>query len=291
MNIILEVQGLSKKYKKSDFHLDNISFSIPSGTIIGFVGENGSGKTTTIDCILNTLIKDSGMVKLFGKEMNDESTELRQDIGVVFDENTFSEELTAKNLASVMRLAYSKWDDNLFENYLRKFNLSPKQKIKTYSRGMTMKLAIAVALSHHPKLLILDEATGGLDPIIRDEILEVFLDFVQDENHSIFLSSHITTDLEKIADYILFIHNGRLILTAKKDDLIYNYGVIRCKSAQFETLDKNDTLAYRRREHQIDVLVTDKKAMERKYKNLVIDNVSIEEIMLLLIRGNGNDKN
>jgi len=285
MSAILEVQGLMKKYKKSDFRLDNISFSLPSGAIMGLIGENGSGKTTTIGCILNTIIRDSGTVSVFGKEMKDESTEIREDIGVVFDANNFSDDLTAAKLSAVMKRVYKNWDNALFNEYLEKFNLSAKQKIKAYSRGMTMKLGIAVALSHHPKLLILDEATSGLDPIARDEILDVFLDFVQDESHSILLSSHITTDLEKIADYITFIHDGRLIMTAKKDDLIYNYGIIRCKSSQFAEIDKEDMIAYKRREHQIDVLVADKRVAEKKYKGFVIDNVSIENIMLLLVKG------
>ena len=285
MSAILEVQGLMKKYKKSDFRLDNISFSLPSGAIMGLIGENGSGKTTTIGCILNTIIRDSGTVSVFGKEMKDESTEIREDIGVVFDANNFSDDLTATKLSAVMKRVYKNWDNALFNEYLEKFNLSAKQKIKAYSRGMTMKLGIVVALSHHPKLLILDEAISGLDPIARDEILDVFLDFVQDESHSILLSSHITTDLEKIADYITFIHDGRLIMTAKKDDLIYNYGIIRCKSSQFAEIDKEDMIAYKRREHQIDVLVADKRVAEKKYKGFVIDNVSIENIMLLLVKG------
>ncbi|MCL2773050.1 MAG: ABC transporter ATP-binding protein [Oscillospiraceae bacterium] len=285
MDAILEVQGLTKKYKKSDFRLNNVSFSLPSGAIMGLIGENGSGKTTTIGCILNTLIKDGGTVKVFGKEMSDKSADIRNDIGVVFDANNFSDDLTAVKISSVMRRIYSDWDNNLFNEYLNKFNLPAKNKIKTFSRGMTMKLGIAVALSHQPKLLILDEATSGLDPIFRDEILDVFLDFVQDESHSILLSSHITTDLEKIADYITFIHNGNVLFTEKKDELIYNYGVIRCKSAQFAEIDRHDIIAYRKQDYQIDVLVADKQTAERKYRDFIIDNVSIENIMLMLIKG------
>lgn len=150
---------------------------------------------------------------------------------------------------------------------------------------MTMKLAIAVALSHHPHLLILDEATSGLDPIMRDEMLDVFLDFVQEENHSILLSSHITSDLEKVADYIAFIHNGRLILTASKDDLIYHYAVLRCKENQFQMLDHSDIISYRKRDFQIDVLVSDGKEAHKKYRDVVVDHVSIDEIMLLLVKG------
>lgn len=285
MNTILEVQGLTKKYKKSDFHLNNISFSLQSGTIMGLVGENGSGKTTTIGCILNTLIKDGGTVKLFGKEMADGSPEIRDDIGFVFDANCFSNDFTAKKLSSVMRRIYSKWDDDLYYEYLKKFNLPVTQKIKTFSKGMSVKLRIAIALSHHPRLLILDEATSGLDPIVRDDILDVFLDFVQDENNSILLSSHITSDLEKIADYITYIHNGDVILSEKKDELIYNYGVIRCKASQFAKIDPQDILAYKKRDYQIDVLISDRRAAEKKYGDFIIDNVSIEEIMLILVKG------
>jgi ABC-2 type transport system ATP-binding protein len=179
----------------------------------------------------------------------------------------------------------TKWDDALYNKKLDDFKLDRKQIIKTYSKGMTMKLAIAAALSHHPKLLILDEATSGLDPVMREEMLDVFLDFVGDENHSILLSSHITSDLEKVADYITFIHEGKIILSAKKDDLLYRYGIMRCKAEQFAKLEKDDFLAYRKREYQIDVLVSDIKMAQRKYKDIVIDAVSVDEMMLLLVKG------
>lgn len=180
---------------------------------------------------------------------------------------------------------YTKWDNALFQKYLEDFHLPVKQKIKNYSRGMTMKLAIAVALSHHPQLLILDEATSGLDPIMRDEMLDVFLEFVQEESHSILLSSHITSDLEKVADYITFIHNGKLILTASKNDLVYHYAVMRCRESQFLALDPGDIIAYRKRDFQIDVLVDNGKEAQRKYKDAVVDHVSVDEIMLLLVKG------
>ena len=182
-------------------------------------------------------------------------------------------------------LGYGSEDDSLFQKYLEDFHLPAKQKIKHYSRGMTMKLAIAAALAHHPELLILDEATSGLDPIMRDEMLDVFLEFVQEENHSILLSSHITSDLEKVADYITFIHNGKLIMTVSKNDLVYNYAVMRCKESQFLALDPKDILAYRKRDFQIDVLVSNGKEAQRKYKGVVIDHVSVDEIMLLLVKG------
>ena len=285
MENILELQKLCKSFPKSNFILDKLSFSLPYGAILGFVGENGAGKTTTIGCILNTVRKDSGMVKLFGKEMRDIDTDIREKIGVVYDGDNFPGFWTAKQLSQVMEEIYTQWDHALFQKYLEDFHLPVKQKIKHYSRGMTMKLAIAVALSHHPQLLILDEATSGLDPIMRDEMLDVFLEFVQEESHSILLSSHITSDLEKVADYITFIHNGKLIMTASKNDLVYNYAVMRCRESQFLALDPGDMIAYRKRDFQIDVLVANGKEAQRKYKGAVVDHVSVDEIMLLLVKG------
>lgn len=285
MGTILEVTDLSKRYRNSEFHLDNVSFSVPSGTIMGFVGENGAGKTTTIGCILNTLIKDSGTVQIFGKEMTDAATDIRDDIGVVYDTNPFPQNFTAGKISAGMRHIYSNWDSVLFRNYLRQFKLPEKQKIKEFSRGMTMKLAIAVALSHRPRLLVLDEATSGLDPIVRDDILDALLDFVQDENRSVLFSSHITSDLEKVADYITFIHDGNILFSEKKDVLKYSYGMMRCKASQFADMDRRDILAYRKHDYQIDVLVADKEAMARKYGGVVIDTITIEEMMLILVKG------
>lgn len=216
MNYALKLDNVCKTYEMSDFVLENVSFAVPMGSVMGFVGENGAGKTTTIGCILNTLSRNSGSIQLFGKEMQDKDTELRNEIGVVYDGDNFPNYLTARQLSNIMKGIFSKWDDALFQKYLHTFHLNEKQKIGKYSKGMTMKLAIAVALSHHPKLLILDEATSGLDPVMRDEMLDVFLEFVGSDDHSILLSSHITSDLEKIADYITFIHQGRIILTESK---------------------------------------------------------------------------
>ncbi len=285
MENILELQQICKSFPKSNFILDKLSFSLPYGAILGFVGENGAGKTTTIGCILNTVRKDSGMVKLFGKEMRDVDTDIREKIGVVYDGDNFPGFWTAKQLAQVMEGIYTQWDNALFQKYLEDFHLPVNQKIKNYSRGMAMKLAIAVALSHHPQLLILDEATSGLDPIMRDEMLDVFLEFVQEESHSILLSSHITSDLEKVADYITFIHNGKLIMTVSKNDLVYNYAVMRCRESQFLALESSDIIVYRKRDFQIDVLVANGKEAQRKYKGTVVDHVSVEEIMLLLVKG------
>ena len=288
MNSTLILKNVNKKYEKSNFAIKDISFSIPEGSIVGFIGENGAGKSTTMNCILNVIRRDSGTIEIFGREMTDEDIDIRENIGVVYDSNNFPEYLTARQLADILGRIYSKWDDFCFEQFLRRFGLPESQKIKSYSRGMSMKLAIAVALSHDSKLLILDEATSGLDPIMRDEILDVLLEFVKQENHSILLSSHITSDLEKIADYIVFIHNGEIILNKTKDELIYEYGVIRCSENDFYNILPEDILSSMKKDYQIDVLIKNKKLMEKKYKNLIIDSVSLDEIMLLLAKGERN---
>ena len=288
MNSTLILKNVNKKYEKSNFAIKDISFSVPEGSIVGFIGENGAGKSTTMNCILNVIRRDSGTIKIFGREMTDEDIDIRENIGVVYDSNNFPEYLTAKQLADILGRIYSKWDDFCFEQFLRRFGLPESQKIKTYSRGMSMKLAIAVALSHDSKLLILDEATSGLDPIMRDEILDVLLEFVKQENHSILLSSHITSDLEKIADYIVFIHNGEIILNKTKDELIYEYGVIRCSENDFHNILSEDILSSMKKDYQIDVLIKNRKLIEKKYKNLIVDSVSLDEIMLLLVKGERN---
>jgi len=285
MKYSLEVSNLTKAYPGSDFRLDNVSFAVPQGSIMGFVGENGSGKTTTISCILNTLKPDSGVIKIFGEEMTDERTDIRDHIGVVFDAINFPEALTANKLASVFKDIYQHWDGGLFQHLLQRLQVPADTRIKDLSRGMTMKLATAVALSHGAKLLLLDEATSGLDPVVREEMLDLFLEFVEDEEHSILISSHITSDLEKIADYITFIHSGRIILTEDKDILLYQYGIARCTEDQFQSLDKSEYLSSRKRGFQVDVLISDKESFSRQHRDITVDNTTIDEIMLLLVKG------
>lgn len=285
MTYSLEIKNLTKTYSNSDYRLDNVSFAIPRGTIMGFVGENGAGKTTTMNAILNTIKKDSGTIKIFDREMDDKDKEIREQVGVVFDADNFPELLTPMQLSKVMAGTYTQWDQPFFLETTARFNLNIRKKIKQFSRGMKIKLALAVALSHRPQLLILDEATSGLDPIVRDEILGVFLEFVEDENHSILMSSHITSDLEKIADYITFIHQGKILLTENKDVLLYEYGIARCKAEQFQLIDRTDMMAYKKKDYQIDVLVKSRKVFEQKYSGIIVDTGSIDEIMLLLIKG------
>ncbi|MDR0923448.1 MAG: ABC transporter ATP-binding protein [Hungatella sp.] len=283
MEPILQVENLTKQYP--DFKLDHVSFSIPKGAIMGLIGENGAGKSTTISAILDLIKRDEGMVKFWGKELSSDPRNIKENIGVVFDGINFYETLTPAKIGRISAAAYRQWDETAYDNYLRRLQLPPRKEIKTFSRGMKMKLGIAIALSHKPKLLILDEATGGLDPVMRDDMLDLFLDFVQDEDHSILMSSHISTDLEKVADYIAFIHKGKTLFCKEKDELRYQYGIIRCKTDQFHAIDKSEILAYRKRDYQWDVLVADKEKARRKYKTAVVDNASIDDILLLSVKG------
>ena len=282
MDNILEVRNLTKQY--ADFTLDHVSFSIPKGTIMGLIGENGAGKSTTINAILELIHKDDGTVTFWGQELSS-AKQLKEDIGVVFDGINFYETLTAAKVGKISQAAYKQWEDRLYREYLNRFQLPTDKEIKTFSKGMKMKLCIAVALSHKPKLLILDEATSGLDPVMRDDILDVFLEFVQDEEHSIMISSHITTDLEKVADNITFIHHGKVLFCKAKDELRYQYGIIRCGAAAFDEIDKSEILAYRKEDYQWNVLVADKEKARRRYKNAVVDDAAIDDILLLYVKG------
>ncbi len=282
MEAALKVIGLTKRYDR--FTLDNVSFEIPMGTILGMIGENGAGKSTTINAILNLIHRDEGAVSFWGKNLSSDLA-LKEEIGVVFDGLSFYETLTPKQVGKILSAGYKTWDKDLYKEYLARFDLPEKQEIKAFSKGMRMKLNIAAALSHRPKLLILDEPTAGLDPVMRDDILEVFLEFVQDEEHSIFLSSHISTDLEKIADHILFIHQGKVVFHKPKDELRYRYGVLRCGEEAFSKMDKADLLAWRREAYQYSVLVEDKEAARRKYPDAVVDNATIDDILLIYVKG------
>lgn len=277
-NYSLKVEKLSKKY--SDFKLDEISFTVPKGNIVGFIGENGAGKTTTLDCILDIVPKTSGDIYFWKNDNN-----IKNEIGVVFDENCFPEDLTPKQLNNIFKKIYENWEEYKYFKLLNKFSLKENKRIKTFSKGMRTKLQISVALSHKVKLLILDEATSGLDPIARDEILDILLDFIQDEENSVLISSHITSDFQKVADYIICIHNGKIIFNEKKDTLIYDYGMIKCKTEDFNKIDKKDIFKYTKTDCMYEVLVKNKKEMESKYKGLLIDNVKIEEIMFMYIKG------
>lgn len=283
MKKALKVEKLNKTYP--GFALKDITFQLPKGSIMGLVGENGAGKSTTIKILLDLAKKDSGLIEILGQESVNKNKSVKEELGVVFDEINFFETLTAQKIEKICQGSYRNWDSREYEKYLHKFALPKNKEIKTFSKGMQVKLCLAVAMSHHAKLLILDEPTSGLDPIVRDEILDIFLEFVQDEEHSILLSSHITTDLEKIADYITFMHEGKIVFSKSKDILIYQYGVLKCKEALFGQIERGDILAYRKMDYCYEVLVEDKQAVVKKYPQAVVDPVSIEEIMLLYVKG------
>lgn len=283
MENAIEVKGLTKK--RDTFFLNNVNLTVPKGYIVGLIGENGAGKSTTIKAILNLIHKDSGTIKIFGQDYQQHEKEIKQQIGVVFDDCHFPKQLTAKDLNLILKNIYSNWDTNLYHDYLNQFKLPLNKPIKDLSRGMKMKLSLATALSHRPKLLILDEPTSGLDPIVRNEILDIFLDFIQDEEHSVLISSHITSDLEKIADYITFIHEGEIVFSDSKDHLLYDYGLIKCQERDFHSIDPDDIVKYKKNSYHYEVLIKNKRQLENKYKSLTMDSVSIEDLMLLHIGG------
>lgn len=280
MDYSLEVSNLSKHYK--DFSLNNINFSLPNGSIMGFIGKNGAGKSTTIKSILNIVKHDSGQAKILGLDAFQENNEIKikDQISVILGGCYFHETLTAKAISTIMAKLYSHWDTKTYQNYLKTFSLPEKKLIKEFSTGMKMKLNIAVALSHSPKLLILDEATSGLDPIVRSEILDVFFEFIQEEDHSIFMSSHITTDLEKICDYITFIHGGNIIFSDQKDSLLENHGILRCGIEDFKKIDSSDIAGYRQYDFGYEVLLNNRLATTHKYHKFTIDTATLEDIML-----------
>lgn len=277
----ISVHNLRKRFP--GFLLDDISFQVPCGRIVGFIGENGAGKSTTIKLILDQLRRDGGSIEIFGE---DNTNYLQHgSIGVVFDECKFHDVLNAQDLGEILSGIYNSWDQTLYTQYLKQFGIPLAQRIKELSKGMKMKLSIICAISHHPDILILDEATTGLDPVVRDEILDLFLDFIQDEKHSILFSTHITSDIQKIADYVVLIHNGKLIFEEQKDEMIYNYGIIRCKRADFTQIDPDDYLISRETTLSMECLVRDREAVRKKYSNFIVDNASIEDIMLFYIKG------
>ncbi|MFQ6942924.1 MAG: ABC transporter ATP-binding protein [Clostridia bacterium] len=285
----LEVKNLRKKY--NGFELKDINLELPKGMIMGLIGENGAGKTTTIKSILNLIKIDKGEIKIFGLILKKMKGIIKEDIGVVLDDGFFSEYLNPADINKIMRKMYKNWDEKLYFKYLEDFKL-PKNKIsKEFSSGMKMKLKIAVALSHHPKLLILDEPTSGLDPVARSEILDIFQDFIQNEDNSIFVSSHITSDLEHIADYITFINEGKIVLSKTRDELLEMYGIVKCSKSEFEKINKNDYVKFKVNRYEYDVLVEDKSKFKRKYDFKIIDKPTLDDIMLIYIKGEKSDEN
>lgn len=277
----IEISGLTKRY--DGFTLDSVTFNAAKGSIMGFIGQNGAGKTTTIKAILNIIKADEGSVKLLGMDSVTEEIPIKERIAAVFDEIPFHDEFTAKNLDVIFGDIYKNWDSKTFEQYLDRFALPRKKKIGKLSKGMKMKLQIACALSHGAELLIMDEATTGLDPVVRNEILDIFLEYIQDENHSIFMSSHITSDLEKVADSVTFIDKGKLLITGYKDDILESHGVIKCGKDDYREIAAEDIISARLTDFGAEVMVSDKAACKRRYSGLVMDNTTLEEIMVFYV--------
>lgn len=284
MKNAIEIRNLVKNYGDK-FTLGEINLDIPSGIIIGLIGENGAGKTTLIKSILNIIRSDKGNIKIFEKEVKKNECEIKENIGVVLDNMFFPELLMPKDINSIMKDVYKNWDEQLFNKYLSEFKLKNNQSIKSMSKGMRKKLEIATALSHHPKLLILDEPTSGLDPVVRNEVLDIFLDFIQDEEHTILLSTHITSDLEHIADKIIFINQGKVVLDQSRDDLLDNYGILKCDVDNFDTISKDDIIAYKKNKYDCEILVNDINKIKKKYKDFIVDKITLEELMVLMIKG------
>lgn len=274
MKYVLEVDNLTKKYK--GFMLDKVSFNLPKGCVMGFIGENGAGKTTTIKSILNLIAKDGGSIKIFEQDNGSPLKSLNEHIGVVQDETCIPDNLNSYEAGKIMSHMYKTWNKKTYESMCTRFGIMDDKPVKEYSRGMKMKLQIAIALSHDSRLLILDEATSGLDPIVREDVLDIFLEFIQDENHSILMSSHILSDLEKICDYITFIHKGKIIFSEQKDMLLEKYGLLKCTKEEFNRIDKLALRGYRMNQFGVEALV------ERKFLkgNYVVDKANIEDIMI-----------
>ncbi|MEG0878501.1 MAG: ABC transporter ATP-binding protein [Oscillospiraceae bacterium] len=282
MNNSIEINSITKAYK--DFVLDNVSFNVPYGSIMGFIGENGAGKTTTIKAILNIIRINSGSITVFDKDIKANAKDINKDIGTVLDGSFFYEGMEARDIAPVMRRLYKTWDDNYFTQLLSRFSLPANKIIKEYSKGMKMKLNLATALAHKPKLLILDEATSGLDPVVRNEMLDIFLEFIQEEEHSILMSSHITTDLEKIADYITFLHEGKVVFSKSKDDIMENYAVVKCSMEKADALPHELIMGRRSSQFGCELLVCDKTALRRKEPDIIIDHASLDDIMTFIAK-------
>ena len=281
MSNVLNLSNVIKNYP--DFTLDNVSFSVPKGCICGFIGQNGAGKTTTIQLILDIIKKDGGTIEVMGQSMEENGAVLKEEIGVVYDEMAFHEFMTPNEINTMMKHIYKNWQQDTFFDYLKRFSLPRNKRCGAFSRGMRMKLQIAVALSHNAQLLIMDEPTSGLDPIVRNEMLQIFQEFVMDENHTILLSSHITGDLERIADMVVFIDHGKIVLSGNKDEIMETHGLIKCKKEDVESIDKEDVVSVRKSGFGAEVLVFDKAKCSKKYEKMVMENIALEDIMIFYV--------
>ena len=284
MKNIFSINGLTKQYKS--FDISNICFSCPEGSIMGLIGPNGAGKTTTIKAMMGLLNINAGNIEIFGKKISDLTKEDKESIAVVYDTNSLPEHLTAKKINNIFKRIYKNWCSDKFYHMIERLQIPSDTSIKNMSKGNKMKINLVVALAHNPRLLILDEITGVLDPIMRNDIMQLFLEFVQDEHRSNLFSTHITTDLEKIADYITFINRGRVVFSKDKDELICNYKLIHCRASKFDEINKTGIIAYKEEKNRVDFIYDCSVCKNFQYSNdVVIEDTSIEDIMLILTRG------
>lgn len=283
MNNILEVRGLRKEY--SDFVLKDINFSLERGYIMGFIGPNGAGKSTTIKLIMNLIKKNNGEIKVFGLDNIDHEKDIKQKIGFVYDENYYYEELTINEMKRIISPFYKNWNEQNFQSYIKQFDLNPKKKIKELSKGMKMKFSLAVALSHGAELIIMDEPTSGLDPVFRREILDILYSLIQDENKSIFFSTHITTDLEKIADYITFINKGEIVFSMPKDDVLEKYAIVKGGKDLLDMDTKKEFLNISENSFGFEALTNNTSKIRNLFKdNVIIERPSLEDIMVHTVK-------
>ena len=281
MENLIEIQGLCKRYK--DFTLDHIDLTVPAGQIVGLIGENGAGKTTTLKAVLGVIRPDGGAIRLLGGDPGDPA--IRSQVGVVFEDSYFYGGLCARQIGRIMSGIHPTWDGTLFRDYCRRFELEENKPVKDFSRGMRMKMSLATALAHRPKLLVMDEATSGLDPVVRGEMLDLFLEFIQDEGHGVLMSSHITADLERIADQIAYIHKGRLLFQQDKDLLLEDMAILRCSASEIDSLPKNLVVARRGGAYGSAALVRHPQNVRRLLPGAVLDRADIDEIMQFISGG------
>lgn len=277
----IEISGVTKRYE--GFTLDNVSFNVPKGSIMGFIGQNGAGKTTTIYSMLNITNIDEGEIRLLGLDHIKNEHEIKSRLAVVFDELPFQDMFNASDMARIFEGLYTEWDNAAYRNYLERFKLPVKKKIGEYSKGMKMKLQIACALSHNAELLVMDEATTGLDPVVRDEILHIFMEYLKDGERSILMSSHITADLEKIADSVTFIDKGKILLSGYKDVILEKHGILKCSKDEVGNIDKSDVVSVRLNEFGAEVMLCDRETVSYKYQGAVVDPASLDDVMLYYV--------
>lgn len=280
---MLKVKNLTKEFK--NFKLKNISFNLEPGYIMGFIGPNGAGKTTTIKLIMNLLKRDAGNIEIFGKDNVKFERQVKDRIGFVYDESHYYEDLTIKQMKNIVAPFYTEWNEKLFQKYVKDFSLDEKMKIKTLSKGMKMKFSLSLALSHNAELIIMDEPTSGLDPVFRREMLDILYEVIQDENKSIFFSTHITTDLEKIADYITFLNDGEIVFSKSKDEVLDSYGVVKGGKEILNSDTKSEFIGIRETNVGFEALTRDKNKIKRLFRDKVlIEKPSLEDIMFYTVR-------